>query len=101
MSFQCYTNQSTTLLECSINSLQAAVFGPEIFGLLVSSVMILSFYVASGGRLAAASVLTATLGALFIGTLPPQYQTPAQMVMFLGLTVGLWAIAQRYMLRGQ
>lgn len=101
MSWNCYTDPSTPILECSINSLQAAVFGEQAFALIVSSVLIVAFYVASNGRLGAAAVLTTTVGGLFIGTLPVQYQTTAQIVMFMGLTVGLFAIAQRYVLRGE
>jgi len=85
-------------LQCALDQMVAATGGEGVFGLLVGSTLLLTFYIVSGGRLATASTLTVLIGTIMVPSLPSQYQTVAVTIMFLGLFGGLLKLAERYVL---
>jgi hypothetical protein len=96
--YQCYTDTSSNIIDCTVEGLHAGAGGAEVLGLLTASVLIVSFYVASNGGVAAAAVLTSVAGGVLVTTLPTQFQSTAQIVMFAGLVGAILALANRYVL---
>jgi len=86
----------TDMLEWSLGELGAAFGGPEVFAFLAGGVLLLSFYIASNGGLAAPATLTALVGGVLIASLPAQYQSMGQVVIFLGLVAALLAGFRTY-----
>jgi len=84
----CYLNGSDWL-GCALDQMTAATGGSGVFGLLVGGMLLTTFYLVSGGRLATASVLTVLIGGILIPALPASYQTIAITIMFLGLVGGI------------
>lgn len=81
----CYIDNPFGWLTCSLNQLTAAVGGEGLFGLMVGSATIMSFYIASGGNLATAATLTVLIGGVLVAALPASYQGIAITIMFIGL----------------
>jgi hypothetical protein len=84
------------LLDAALADLAGAVGGQASFGLIVGSVLMLAFYLASSGSLATPATLTALSGGILIASLPPGYGTMAQVVIFLGLAAAVLAALNKY-----
>lgn len=80
----CYTD-GLNWLQCGLDQLTVSAGGEGMFGLLVGGVLLLAFYMVSGGRLATASTLTVLIGGILVPALPAAYQGIAMAIMFLGL----------------
>lgn len=100
MTFACYADPARPILDCTIQGATAGAYGEGVLGLMIASVLIVSFYVASGGRVGAAAVLTSVAGGVLISGLPARYAEIAQMVIFLGIVAALLAVGDKYVLRG-
>jgi len=98
MSVGCYQDSSTSALDCAVQGLFGAVGGEGIFALILSGVLVLGFYIASDGGLAVPSVLLTLMGGLIISSLPAQYRSTAQILIFVGLVSGLLALANKYVM---
>lgn len=83
---------------CMLDSMVAAFGSPEVMGFVVGCCTILGLYVASSYHPAPPSIGTMLFGGLLIPALPPHYQGLAQVVMLLGLIVGIWVVLRRYVL---
>jgi len=86
----------TDMLEWSLGELGAAFGGEAAFGFMAGGVLLLSFYLASDGGLAAPATLTALVGGVLVAALPAGYQSMAQVVIFLGLVAALLAGFRAY-----
>jgi hypothetical protein len=89
-------NPNTDMLKWSLGELGAAFGGPEVFAFLAGGVLLLSFYIASNGGLAAPATLTALVGGVLIASLPAGYQSMGQVIIFLGLVAALLAGFRKY-----
>lgn len=90
--------QDGQMLEAALTDLAGAVGGQEMFGLIGGGTLMLVLYLASDGGMATPAVVMTLVGGLLISTLPPGYQTMAQVVIFLGLAAGVWAVLRKYAL---
>lgn len=96
LQFGCYSDPGSDLLACALGDLATAVGGQIVFALIVGSVLLVSFWIASDGGLATPAVLTAIAGGLMIPALPPAYQGMALTVIFLGIAAGVLAGLNKY-----
>lgn len=94
-SFACYESSPFDMLSCALDDMALAAGGAEVFGLLVGGMTMLVFYVASKGRLGAASTVTVLIGGIMMPTLPAEHQAAAVSVMFLGLVAGLFQVLRK------
>lgn len=92
----CYTDNPMGMLECGLADLAGAVGGQAMFALLAGGTIIFGYYKASGGSLATPSVMLLLLGGLMIPSLPAQFATMAQVLMFLGLVGAVLAGLKKY-----
>jgi len=92
----CYTDNPQGMLGCALGDLAGAVGGPSMFALFGGGLFIMSYYLASGGKLATPSVMLLITGGLMIPVLPPNYQIMAQVIMFLGLVGAVLAGLDKY-----
>lgn len=92
----CYTDNPQGMLTCALDDIAAAVGGQAMFALLGGGTLIFAYYKASGGSLATPSVMLFLLGGLMIPSLPAQFQTMAQVLMFLGLVGAILAGLKKY-----
>jgi len=90
----------TDLLSWALGEIATAFGGPEVFGLLGGSVLLLAFYLASDGGLATPATLTVLTGGLLIGALPAGYQSMALVVIFIGIVGALLAGFEKYSATG-
>lgn len=86
----------TDMLSWTLGELGAAFGSPEAFAFLAGGTLLLSFYLASNGGLAAPATLTALIGGVLIASLPAGYQSMGQVVIFLGLVAALLAGFRKY-----
>jgi len=96
--FGCYTDGSTQALDCAVQGLFAGVGGQAIFALLVSGVLAVGFYTATNGGIAVPAVILTLMGGFMVVLIPPQYQSTAQILIFVGMVAALLALANRYVL---
>lgn len=97
--FGCYKDPNSAAIDCAVQGLWASVGGQEIFAFLVAGMLALGMYVASDGGLATpATVLTLT-GSFLLTSLPAQYQSTAQVVIFVGLVSAIMALGRKYVMR--
>jgi hypothetical protein len=81
----CYINNPFGWHTCALNQLTNATGGEGLFGLLTGSMILLTLYIASGGKLATAATMTVLIGGILVAALPASYQGVAITIMFLGL----------------
>jgi hypothetical protein len=98
----CYTGGegSGDLISCMFSDLGAAYGGEAVFGVVISSFIVLSFYVAGDGDLATPTVVLILLGGIAAPMLPAQYVTAAQTIVVVGVAVGIISLGRRYVLSG-
>lgn len=94
----CYTADGANMLNCGLSHILQATRGETVFGLLIGGALMLGFYKASNGSLAAASVLTGLAGPLLIPVLPGQLAAVATTIMFLGLVGGMLSVLNKYVM---
>lgn len=94
----CYIAENANMLSCGLGDVIAATRGEAILGLLGGGGLMLGFYQASDGSLAAASVLTLLVGPLLIPVLPAQLAAVATTIMFLGLVGGILSALNKYVM---
>lgn len=75
-----------------------AAIGEPLFGLFFGGVTILGMYLASGGKMDSAAVLTILLGALMVPVLPGGVVGAAYVIVVMGVAAGVISVAQKYML---
>lgn len=97
--FACYKDPDTAAIDCAVQGLWAGVGGQEIFAFLVAGVLALGMYVASDGGMATPAVILTLTGSFLIASLPAQYQSTAQVVIFVGLVAAILALGQKYVMR--
>jgi hypothetical protein len=98
----CYTGGegSGDLIQCTFGDLGGAYGGDAVFGVVVSSFIVLAFYIAGNGDLATPTVLLILLGGVAAPLLPAQYIQAAQTIVVVGIATGLVSIGRRYVLSG-
>lgn len=96
LQLSCYTDNPQGMLACALSDLAGAVGGQSMFALLGGGTILLAYYKASGGSLATPSVMLFLLGGLMIPSLPSQFQTMAQVLMFLGVVGAVLAGMKKY-----
>lgn len=84
---------------------EAAIFdgitgliGEGAFGVLIGSVLIVSFWLAGDRGLAAPAIVTTLLGAMMFPILPANFQGIAWTVVFVGISGGFFAVMKRHVL---
>jgi len=95
--FECYQNTGD-MYACMISDLTTATSGEITFGLLVGGAVLLALYLAGDGEVATVSIMTILFGGILIPALPGGYRTIAYSIMFMGMFVGVFALARRYVL---
>lgn len=75
------------------------LLGEPTVGVLISGVVLMSFYVAGRGNLAAPSVLLILMAPIALGFLPAWATGVAWTVGFVGLVSGLMSLARRYVMQ--
>lgn len=94
----CYTADGANVVTCSLDDLVMGARGEGVLGLLIGGMLMLGFYKASDGSLAAASVLVAMIGPILLAFLPANLSTVAVTIMFLGLVGAGLALANKYLM---
>lgn len=84
--------------KCIFDPATTSTGGDPLFGLLVGGVVILSYFIASGGDLATPSVLTIIFGGILAQVLPGGLVGVAWAIAFVGLVGAIVAVSQRYVL---
>lgn len=74
------------------------LIGEGAFGLLIGSVLIISFWLAGDRGLAAPAIVTTLLGAMMFPILPANFQGIAWTVVFIGITGAVFSVMKRYVL---
>lgn len=98
-SLGCYGSEGTSALDCATQGLFDAVLGQGVFALIVAALLVVSFYVATNGGIAVPATVLTLMGGFLIVAVPPQYQTTAQAIIFVGLVAGLLALANKYVMQ--
>lgn len=93
----CYLGGSDPV-NCALDQLVAGARGEAVLGVLLGGGLMLGFYKASNGSLAASSVLVAMIGPILLAFLPSNLSTVAVTIMFLGLVGGGLALANKYVM---
>lgn len=91
----CYTSQGDRLA-CVFNDLFAATGGEALFGLLLSGVLLLTFYIAPGGSIGLAAVVLVLVGAVLVPILPGSVAGLAGSLVIIGLASGIYVALRTY-----
>lgn len=75
-----------------------AALGEPLIGLFFGGVTILGMYLASGGNMESAAVLTILLGALMVPVLPGGLVGAAYAIATIGIAGAVISVAQKYVL---
>jgi len=97
--FECYVDSERSMFSCLFGSYTQPI-GESLVGLIVGGMVLLGLYVASDGDLAVPAVVTTLFGGILVGALPGSYQSIAEVIMFLGLVAGVFAVLVRYLVEG-
>ena len=91
--------QNGDLWACFVADLGAAAGGELNFGLLVGGVLMLVFYIAGDGDIATPAILMILLSGIITPVLPGGLRQMAIGLMLMGIVVGGFAVARRYVLQ--
>lgn len=97
--FECYVDSERSMWGCLFGTYTQPI-GESLVGLIVGGMVLLGLYVASDGDLAVPAVVTTLFGGILVGALPGTYQSAAEIIMFLGLAAGVFAVLVRYLVEG-
>lgn len=81
-----------------LDTLASAFGGPALFGLLLSAVIFVAFYVATDGDLATPTVALVLIGTVTVSMVPGNYGRIAYGIVIMGLGAALWQVLKRYVL---
>lgn len=95
----CYVGNSPDPIGCSIDLLIAGAQGEFVLGLMLGGGLMVGFYNAGGGSLAAPSVLVALIGGILFPLLPASLTTVATTLMFLGLVGAILTLLKKYVMQ--
>jgi len=95
----CYTGTETNALDCAVQGLFSATLGQGVFALIVAAILVISMYVATNGGIAVPATLLTLMGSFLLVAIPPQYQTTAQVLIFVGMAAGVLALANKYVMQ--
>lgn len=100
MPLQCYVADGSNMLACLLADISASVGGEQWLGLLVGGVILVGFYIVSGGRLEVPTVVLILLGGAIVPMLPGHLAQLQTTIIILGLVSGFLAIGRRYLMPG-
>lgn len=73
--------------------------GEALFGLFIACFVFFVLYYASGGRIGVPAVVMTMAGGWLVTEIPVQYRGAIAVLIIVGLSAGVFAIARRYFLR--
>jgi len=92
----CYFGGSA--LNCLSEQYISAFGGGGLLAVIMSSVIFITFHIASDGDTATPTVALILSGTALVGMLPAQYQQIAGYMVVIGLAAAMWQVLQAYVL---
>ncbi len=85
-------------LQWLLDTLVSAFGGPALFGLLLSAVIFVAFYVATNGDITTPTVALVLVGTVTVSMVPGNYSRIAYGIVVIGLGAAVWQVIKTYVI---
>ena len=85
-----------TMSQCVLDGVFSAGPSPSLIGLGIGSVVLVSFYIASEGHIAAPAAMMILFGGILVPMLPPQFVGLAYMLAVVGTAALIFQVYTRF-----